>query len=155
MKNLFSMHRVIVSVAEMIHVDFMMKFVVMYRRWWINRRGRTWFVNVGVRVLFSRVIAAKRRNIIIRSRLGRRRTIRFMMTYAAITAMFIGVMASRSRGMVVTVRGGVIWHVDFYGVITWRGCFRIIKVIGILVEKGVRWFGKSTSHTVIKYFEKT
>ena len=63
--KLFSVHGVIVSVTKIFHIYGMTKFVVVYRRWRINRRGRTWLINVRVRVFFSRVIAAERCNIII------------------------------------------------------------------------------------------
>ena len=113
MRNLFSMHRVIVSVAEIFHVDGMTKFVVMYGRWRINRRGRTWFIDVGVRIFFSRVIAAERGNIIVRDRFERSCTIRFMVTNASITAIFICIVADRSGSMVASVRGGAIRHINF------------------------------------------
>ena len=119
-KNLFSMHRVIVSVAEMIHVYSMTKFVVMYRRWRINRRGRTWFINVRVRVFLSWVIAAERWNVIVGSRFGRRCMTRFMVANASTTAVFIGVVTWRFRGMRSTIRGGAIRHVNFDRVIMWR-----------------------------------
>ena len=149
------MHRVIVSVAESIHVYGMTKFVVMYRWWRINRRGRTWFINVGVRIFFSRVVAAERRNIIVRSRFGRRCTMRFMVANASVTAIFICIVTERSRSMVGTIRGGAIRHINFDGVIARCRFFVIIKMIGILMEKSVRGFRKGASHTVIKYFKKT
>ena len=112
-KILFSMHRVVVSVTEICHVDVMAEFVVMYGRWRINRRGRTWFIDVGVRIFFSRVIAAERRNIIVRSRFGRRCAMRFMVANAAITAVFICIVTERSRSMGSTIRGGAVRHVNF------------------------------------------
>ena len=112
-KILFSMHRVVVSVTEICHVDVMAEFVVMYGRWRINRRGRTWFIDVGVRIFFSRVIAAERGNIIVRDRFERSCTIRFMVTNASITAIFICIVADRSGSMVVIVRRGAIRHINF------------------------------------------
>ena len=149
------MHRMVVDVAKSFNIDCMTEFVVMNGWWRINRGGRAWFINVGVRVFFWRVIAAARRNIIVRNRFGRRCTMRFMVANASVTAIFICIVTERSRSMVGTIRGGAIRHINFDGVIAQCRFFVIIKMIGILMEKSVRGFRKGASHTVIKYFKKT
>ena len=149
------MHWVIVSVTEIFHIYGMTKFVVMYRRWRIKRRGRTWLINVRVRVFFSWIIAAKRCYIIIRNRFERSGTMRSMVTNASIAAVFIGVRARRFRSMRSTIRGGAIRHVNLDRVIAGRRFFLIINRIRVLVEKSICGFSKGTGHAVIEYFKET
>ena len=149
------MHWMIVSVTEIFHIYGMTKFVVMYRRWRINRRGRTWLINVRVRVFFSWIIAAKRCYIIIGNRFERSGTMRSMVTDASVAAVFIGVRTGRFRSMRSTIRGGAIRHVNFDRVITWRRFFLIVNMICVLVEKSICGFSEGTGHAVIKYFKKT
>ena len=154
-KNLFSVHWVIVSVTEIFHIYGMTKFVVVYRRWRINRRGCTWLINVRVRVFLSRVIAAERWNIIVRNRFERSCTMRSMVANTSITAVFIGVRAGRFRSMRSTIRGGAIRHVNFDWVIARCRFFVILNMICVLIEKSISGFSKGASHSVIKHFKKT
>ena len=152
--KLFSVHGVIVSVAKVVHIYGMTKSIVVNRRRRIKRRGRTWLINVRVRVFFSWIIAAERCDIIIGNRFERNGTMRSMVTDASVAAVFIGVRTGRFRSMRSTIRGGAIRHVNFDRVITWRRFFLIVNMIRVLIEKSIGGFSEGTGHAVIKYLKK-